>query len=45
MLAEPGIKINTSPTDFFPIDQLQTERLKGNHWEMFGEILDGEVGG
>ena len=40
----PGIKINTSPTDFFPIEQLQMERLTGDHWEMFGDILDGEVG-
>jgi branched-chain amino acid transport system substrate-binding protein len=41
----PGIKINTSPTDFFPIEQFQMERLTGDHWEMFGDVLNGEVGG
>jgi branched-chain amino acid transport system substrate-binding protein len=41
----PGIKINTSPTDFFPIEQMQMESLTGDHWEMFGDVLDGEVGG
>ena len=41
----PGIKINTSPTDFAPIDQLQLMRFKGEKWEMFGDVISGEVGG
>jgi hypothetical protein len=41
----PGIKINTSPTDFAPIDQLQMMRFKGEKWEMFGDVISGEVGG
>ena len=40
----PGITINTSATDFFPIKQLQMERFKGESWELFGEIISGEVG-
>lgn len=36
----PGIKINTSPTDFAPIEQLQLMRLKGETWEYFGEVID-----
>ena len=40
----PGITINTSPTDFYPIEQWQLMRLKGESWERFGEILDGAVG-
>jgi ABC-type branched-subunit amino acid transport system substrate-binding protein len=41
----PGITINTSPTDFAPIDQLQLMRFKGEKWEMFGDVISGEVGG
>jgi branched-chain amino acid transport system substrate-binding protein len=41
----PGIKVNTSPTDFAPISQLQLQRFKGENWELFGEILSGDVGG
>jgi ABC-type branched-subunit amino acid transport system substrate-binding protein len=40
----PGIKINTSPNDFFPIEQMQLMRFNGEAWELFGEIIDGEVG-
>ena len=36
----PGIKINTSPTDFYPIEQLQLERFDGKRWVRFGELLD-----
>ncbi len=41
----PGIKINTSATDFAPIAQLQLMRFKGERWELFGDIISGEVGG
>ena len=41
----PGVKVNTSPTDFAPISQLQLQRFKGENWELFGEILSGDVGG
>jgi branched-chain amino acid transport system substrate-binding protein len=39
----PGIKINTSPTDFAPIHQLQMMRFKGRKWELFGDIMSGEL--
>jgi branched-chain amino acid transport system substrate-binding protein len=39
----PGIKINTSPTDFAPIEQLQMMRFKGETWELFGDIISGEL--
>jgi branched-chain amino acid transport system substrate-binding protein len=39
----PGIKINTSATDFAPIAQLQMMRFKGGKWELFGEIISGDV--
>jgi branched-chain amino acid transport system substrate-binding protein len=41
----PGIKINTSPTDFAPLSQLQLMRFKGEKWELFGDIISGDVGG
>ena len=39
----PGITINTSATDFAPIKQLQMERFKGEKWELFGDIISGEL--
>src|SRR5258705_2423833 len=41
----PGIKINTSPTDFAPIGQLQLMQFKGEKWDLFGDIVSGDVGG
>ena len=41
----PGIKVNTSATDFAPLSQLQLMKFKGDTWERFGEILTGDVGG
>jgi branched-chain amino acid transport system substrate-binding protein len=41
----PGIKLNTSVTNFAPISQLQLTRFKGETWERFGDILSGDVGG
>ena len=41
----PGIKVNTSPTDFAPISQVQLQKFKGEAWELFGEIMSGDVGG
>jgi branched-chain amino acid transport system substrate-binding protein len=36
----PGIKINTSPTDFAPIEQEQLAKFDGEKWALFGEILE-----
>jgi branched-chain amino acid transport system substrate-binding protein len=41
----PGVKVNTSATDFAPISQVQLMKFKGETWELFGEILSGDVGG
>lgn len=40
----PGIKINTSPTDYYPIEQQQMIRFDGTRWETFGPIVSGEIG-
>ena len=39
----PGVRINTSATDFAPIEQLQMMRFKGEKWEMFGDVISGEA--
>jgi len=39
----PGVKINTSPTDFAPISSMQLMRFKGEAWERFGDILSADV--
>jgi branched-chain amino acid transport system substrate-binding protein len=36
----PGIKVNTSPTDHFPIEQMQLMRWNGKQWVRFGELLN-----
>ncbi len=41
----PGIKVNTSASDFAPISSVQLIRFKGETWERFGEILSGDAGG
>lgn len=40
----PGIKINTSPKDYFPVEQMQMSRFNGEHGELFGPVLSGEIG-
>jgi branched-chain amino acid transport system substrate-binding protein len=37
----PGIKVNTGPTDYFPIKQMQLMRWDGKRWVRFGEMLSG----
>jgi ABC-type branched-subunit amino acid transport system substrate-binding protein len=37
----PGITINTSPTDFFPVQQAQLAKFDGKEWVLFGEVLSG----
>jgi branched-chain amino acid transport system substrate-binding protein len=41
----PGIKVNTSATDFAPLSQLQLVKFKGETWGRFGDILSSDVGG
>ena len=43
-MALPGIKINTSPTDFYPIEQMQMGKFEGETFKPFGPILNGEIG-
>ena len=40
----PGIKVNTSATNFAPLSQLQLAKFKGETWERFGDVISGDVG-
>ncbi|MGY4474064.1 ABC transporter substrate-binding protein [Bradyrhizobium sp. USDA 3364] len=37
----PGIKVNTSPADHVPVDQMQLMRFSGKSWDRFGELQTG----
>ena len=37
----PGIKVNTSPTNFHPIRAMQLEKWDGKTWRLFGDIIEG----
>jgi branched-chain amino acid transport system substrate-binding protein len=39
----PGITINTSPTDFAPIKQIQMARFDGERWQLFGSLISGSA--
>jgi branched-chain amino acid transport system substrate-binding protein len=42
-MVQDGIKVNTSPTDFYPIQSVRMQRFKGETWELFGDIISGEA--
>jgi len=37
----PGVKVNTSPDNFYPIRQMQLATFNGESWDLFGEVLTG----
>jgi branched-chain amino acid transport system substrate-binding protein len=37
----PGMRINTSPTNFSPIRQMQLASFDGQSWQLFGDLLMG----
>jgi branched-chain amino acid transport system substrate-binding protein len=37
----PGVKLNTSAADFYPLEQMQLARFDGKRWVLFGEVLSG----
>ncbi|WP_245476718.1 ABC transporter substrate-binding protein [Bradyrhizobium sp. Leo170] len=41
----PGVTLTTSATDYMPIEQLQLMQFKGERWQLFGEVLSGEISG
>ena len=43
-MLQPGITLNTSPTDFAAIKQVRMERFDGQQFQTFGPILSGAIG-
>lgn len=39
----PGVAITTTPTDFYPIEQLQMMKFAGDKYELFGPVISGEL--
>jgi branched-chain amino acid transport system substrate-binding protein len=37
----PGIKINTSPTNYHPFTQMQLQKFDGKTWVRFGDVISG----
>jgi branched-chain amino acid transport system substrate-binding protein len=37
----PGVKINTSPTNYSPIRSMQLQSFNGTSWELFGDVITG----
>jgi len=37
----PGIRINTSPTDYRPVKQMRSMRFNGRNWDLFGDLITG----
>ncbi len=40
----PGITVNTSPTNFYPIRAEQLARFEGDHWTLFGDLISADAG-
>jgi branched-chain amino acid transport system substrate-binding protein len=38
----PGITINTSATDFYPIQAVQLAKFNKDTWELFGDVMHAE---
>ena len=36
----PGVAINTSPTDFRPIEQMRLVQFDGNAWQPIGDVIE-----
>ena len=43
-MLQPGITVNSSPTDIAPIKQVRMERFDGERFRGFGPILTSAVG-
>jgi branched-chain amino acid transport system substrate-binding protein len=36
----PGVRIKTSPNDYYPMDKVKLARYRGTHWQFFGKLVD-----
>jgi branched-chain amino acid transport system substrate-binding protein len=35
----PGVRIQTSPNDYYPMDRVKLARYHGTHWQFFGNLV------
>jgi branched-chain amino acid transport system substrate-binding protein len=35
----PGVRIQTSPSDYYPMDRVRLARYRGTHWRYFGKLV------
>jgi hypothetical protein len=35
----PGVRIKTSPSDYYPMDKVKLARYKSDHWQFFGNLV------
>jgi len=35
----PGVRIQTSPNDYYPMDTVKLARYHGSHWQFFGKLV------
>ena len=36
----PGVRIQTSPMDYYPMDKVKLARYLGSHWHFFGKLVE-----
>ena len=42
-MALPGIKVNTTPTTWYPLKQMQMGKFDGTRWVLFGNVREAKV--
>jgi branched-chain amino acid transport system substrate-binding protein len=35
----PGVRIRTTPNDYYPMDKVKLARYRGTHWQFFGKLV------
>jgi len=35
----PGVRIRTTPNDYYPMDKVKLARYHGTHWQFFGKLV------
>jgi branched-chain amino acid transport system substrate-binding protein len=40
-MLQPGIRVKTTPTDYYPLKQMRLVRFDGKAWVPFGEAITG----
>jgi branched-chain amino acid transport system substrate-binding protein len=38
----PGLRIQTSPNDYYPMDKVKLARYRGTHWQFFGNLVSAQ---